>query len=351
MKEFLKRKDIEISVQRYAIDTLSAMTIGLFGSLLIGLIIKTAGEQIALRAGESAVTIFLVTVGAFAMKLVGPAIGIAVSRALKAPPLVLCACAAVGWMGYEPFVEGVVKGGGPAGALVCAIIAAECGKMISKETKIDILATPFVTIVVGGLVAKFLGPAVGALMTTLGQAIMRATELQPFWMGIIVAMIVGFVLVAPLSSAALCIMLDLSGIAAGAATVGCCAQMIGFAVISFRVNGIGGLFAQGIGTAKLQMPNVVRNPWIIAPTLLTSAVLGPVATIVFRMENIAAGAGMGTSGFVGQIGTFTAMGFTTDTLWKILVLHFGLTAALAYVFYRLFKQLGKIKDADLKLDL
>jgi len=350
LKEFLKRKDIEVSVQRYAIDTLSAMTVGLFASLVIGLIIQTIGQQAALWAGESAVTVFLVTVGAFAMQLTGPAIGVAVAHALKAPPLAMCACAAVGWMAYEPFMEGM-KGGGPAGALVCAIVAAECGKMVSKETKIDILVTPIVTIAVGGLVAKFVGPAVGALMTTLGQAVMHATELQPFWMGIIISMIVGFVLVAPLSSAALCIMLGLSGLAAGAATVGCCTQMIGFAVISFRANGIGGLFAQGIGTAKLQMPNVVRNPWIIAPTLLTSAVLGPVATTVFHMENIAAGAGMGTSGLVGQIGTFTAMGFTTDTLWKVLVLHFGLTAALAYVFYLFFRRIGKIHDADLKLEL
>ncbi|MCL2111166.1 MAG: PTS sugar transporter subunit IIC [Clostridiales bacterium] len=350
MKEFLERKNIEISVRRYAIDALSAMTLGLFASLLIGLIIRTIGEQIGLHAGENAFTVLLVTIGGAAMAMVGPAIGVAVAYGLKAPPLVIFASIATGYMGNMAWTEGG-GAGGPAGAFVAAVIGAELGKLVSKETKVDIIVTPLVTIIAGGLVAKLIGPGIGALMTGLGRVIMNATELQPFWMGIIVAVVVGLVLTAPISSAALCIMLDLSGIAAGAATVGCCAQMIGFAVISFRANGIGGLLAQGIGTSMLQVPNIIKNPWILAPPTIAAAILGPIATIVFKMTNIAAGAGMGTSGFVGQIGTFTSMGFSMDTLWKVLLLHFALPAALSYVFYLIIKALGRFKDEDFKLNL
>jgi uncharacterized membrane protein len=349
-KEFLARKNIEFSVRRYALDALSAMALGLFASLLIGLIVRTIGEQIGIHAGESAFTAFLTAAGQAAMSLVGPAIGVAVAHGLKAPPLVLFASIATGWMGNMAWIEGGAAGG-PAGAFVAVVIGAEFGKLVSKETKVDIIVTPLVTILMGGLAAKFIGPVIGALMTGLGRVIMNATELQPFWMGIVVSVIVGLVLTAPISSAALCIMLDLSGIAAGAATVGCCAQMVGFAVISFRANGIGGLFAQGIGTSMLQVPNIIKNPWIVVPPTLAAAVLGPVATTGFHMTNIAAGAGMGTSGFVGQIGTFTSMGFTIDTLWKVVLLHIVLTAALSYVFCLALKKLGRIKDEDLKLEV
>jgi uncharacterized membrane protein len=349
-KEFLARKNVVISVKTYAIEALSAMTLGLFASLLIGLIIKTLGEQIMIHAGESGFTGFLITIGSAAMAMVGPAIGVAVAYGLKAPPLVLYASIATGYMGNMAWMEGG-PAGGPAGAFVAVVIGCELGKLVSKETKVDIIVTPLVTIVTGGLVAKLIGPTVGALMAGLGKVIMTATDLQPFWMGVIVSVVVGLVLTAPISSAALCIMLGLSGIAAGASTVGCCAQMIGFAVISFRANGIGGLLAQGIGTSMLQVPNIIKNPWILIPPTLAGAILGPFATIVFKMENIPTGAGMGTSGFVGQIGTFTAMGFTLDTLWKVVLLHIALPAALSYIFYLVFKRLRLFKDEDFKLNL
>ena len=349
-KEFLARKDIEISVKRYAVEAMSTMTLGLFASLIIGLIIKTLGEQIGINAGESLLTEFLIKIGSTAMAMVGPAVGIGIAYGLKAPPLVMYSCAVVGFMGNMAWEEGGAAGG-IAGALVAVIIAAELGKMVSKETKVDIIVTPAVTIISGGLIAKLIGPPIGALMTGLGNLIMNATDLQPFWMGVIISVIIGLVLTAPISSAALCIMLGLSGLAAGAATVGGAAQMIGFAVISFRVNGVGGIFAQGLGTSMLQMPNIIKNPWILAPPVITSAILGPISTMVLKMTNVPAGAGMGTSGFVGQIGTFTSMGFTLDTLWKVVLLHYVLTAAISFVFYLLFKRLGRIKDEDMKLSL
>jgi len=348
VKEFLKRKDIEISVKRYAIDALSAMTQGLFASLVIGLIIRTLGEQIGIHAGENAFSLFLITIGSTAMMMVGPAIGVATAYGLKAPPFVLFASIATGYMGNMAWTEGG-PAGGVAGAFVAALVGTELGKLVSKETKVDLIVTPLVTIAAGGIVAKLVGPPIGAFMTGLGNVIMTATDLQPFWMGVIISVIIGLVLTSPVSSSALCIMLGLSGLAAGAATVGGAAHMIGFAVIGFRTNGIGGIFSHGLGTAMLQLPNVVKNPWILMPPVLASAVLGPVATMALKMTNIPAGAGMGTSGFVGQIGTFTAMGFTFDTLWKIILLHYVLTAVLSFVFFVLFKKLGKIKDEDLRL--
>ncbi|MEG0157383.1 MAG: PTS sugar transporter subunit IIC, partial [Anaerovoracaceae bacterium] len=302
---FLKRKDIEFSVKRYVQDALSAMALGLFSSLLIGLIIKTLGEQIANIGGfskENVVIAFLITTGTVAMSMMGPAIGVAVAWGLKAPPLVLFASAVTGYMGADL--------GGPAGAFIAVAIGAEFGKAISKETKVDIIVTPAVTLIMGSLAATVVGPAVGKLMTGLGSLIMTATEWQPFFFGIFIAVIVGLALTAPISSAALCIMLDLSGLAAGAATVGCCAQMVGFAVISFKDNGIGGLVAQGIGTSMLQISNIIKHPWILLPPTLAGAIIGPISTCVFKMTNNAMGAGMGTSGLVGQIGTFTDMGFT-----------------------------------------
>lgn len=342
-KEFLKRKDIEFSVKRYCYDALSAMALGLFASLLIGLIIKTLGEQTEILFATNVVSTFLITAGAAAMNLMGPAIGVAVANGLKAPPLVMFACIAVGGMGAEF--------GGPAGAFLAVVIGAEFGKAVSKETKVDIIVTPAVTIIMGAIGAKLFGPAVGALMTGLGKIIMTATEMQPFFMGIIVSVVVGLVLTAPISSAALCMMLELGGLAAGAATVGCCAQMIGFAVISYRANGVGGLFAQGIGTSMLQVPNIIRNPWILVPPTLAAAILGPIATMTFKMTNIDVGAGMGTSGLVGQIGTFTSMGFTGSVLIAVLLLHFIAPAVLAWASNIGMKKLGLVKDGDYKLDL
>lgn len=343
MKDFLKRKDIEFSGKRYFNDALSAMALGLFSSLLIGLIIKTIGEQTINFFGENIVSLFCIEVGVIAMGLMGPAIGVAVAWGLKSPPLVLFSSVVTGSMGAVL--------GGPAGAFLAAAIGAEFGKAISKETKVDIIITPATTLIMGMIGAKIFGPAIGALMTGLGKVIMAATELQPFLFGIIVAVIVGLTLTAPISSAALCIMLDLSGLAAGAATVGCAAQMIGFAVISFKDNGIGGIFAQGLGTSMLQVSNIIKNPWILVPPTLAGAIVGPMATVLFKMTNIPVGAGMGTSGLVGQIGTFTSMGFTVDVLLKVLLLHIFLPAVIAILLNIWLKKIGKIKDGDYKLNL
>lgn len=340
---FLERKDIRFTVKRYANEALSAMAVGLFSSLIIGLIIKTLGQQTALLFGDNPVSLFFVDAGTAAMGMMGAAIGAAVAFGLKAPPLVIFASIATGSMG--------AAFGGPAGAFVAAVVGAEFGKAVSKETKVDIIVTPAVTILLGAISAKTVGPLVAALMTGLGKVVMEATELQPFFMGIAVSVIMGLVLTAPISSAALAIMLELSGLAAGAATVGCAAQMIGFAVISYRDNGVGGLFAQGLGTSMLQISNIVNNWWILLPPTAAAAALGPVATIVFRMTNIPAGAGMGTSGLVGQIGTFTSMGFSTSVLLAVIVLHFVLPAILALVFDRILRKAGKIKAGDYKLDL
>ena len=343
LSAFLKKKDIEFSAKRYFQDALSAMALGLFASLLIGLIIKTLGEQTALLLGENTVSAFLVETGIIAMGLMGAGVGVAVAWGLKAPPLVLFASAITGMMGAQL--------GGPAGAFLAAAFGAELGKLVSKETKVDILVTPAITLIAGMISATVFGPVVDALMTGLGQIIMNATEMRPFIMGIIVAVVVGLALTAPISSAALCIMLGLGGLAAGAATVGCCAQMIGFAVISFKDNGVGGLVAQGIGTSMLQISNIIKNPWILLPPTLAGAILGPVATVVFQTTNIPIGAGMGTSGLVGQIGTFTSMGFTWSVLGIVLFLHITLPAILALVVDKGLRKLGKVKPGDYKLDL
>ncbi|MCR3921897.1 MAG: PTS sugar transporter subunit IIC, partial [Firmicutes bacterium] len=320
-KGFLARKNIVFSLERYFIDALGAMALGLFASLIVGLILRTTGEQLVKLFGEGAALTFLMDSGQTAMSMMGPAIGIAVAYGLKAPPLVLFASAITGAAGATL--------GGPAGSFVAAVIGAEFGKAVSKETKVDIIVTPAITILAGLLAATIVGPWVSSFMKAFGDLIMRVTEIHPIPMGIIVAVLMGLALTAPISSAALAIMMQLSGLAAGAATVGCSAQMIGFAVASYRENGWGGLISQGVGTSMLQVPNIVRNPWILVPPTLAAAVLGPLATTIFKMENIPAGAGMGTSGFVGQFGTATAMGFTLPVLFSIILLHYLLPGVLA----------------------
>lgn len=342
-QSFLKRKNIEFTAKRYFQDALSAMALGLFASLLIGLIIQTIGEQTAVLFGTNSISDFLIDTGATAGEFMGAAVGTAVAWGLKAPPLVLFTSAVTGMMGATL--------GGPAGAFLAAALGAEFGKAVSKETKVDILVTPAVTLLMGALCAMIVGPLVDKLMTGLGKVIMAATEWQPFLFGIVISVIVGLVLTAPISSAALCIMLDLSGLAAGAATVGCCAQMVGFAAISVKENGIGGIVAQGIGTSMLQVSNIIKNPWILVPPTLASSIIGPLSTVVFKMTNVPAGAGMGTSGLVGQIGTFTAMGFSVPVLLEILLLHIALPALLSIVIDRILKRAGKIKVGDYKLDL
>lgn len=342
-QSILKRKDIEFSAKRYFQDALSAMALGLFASLLIGLIIKTLGEESIKVMGENAVSSFLIEAGTIAMGLMGASVGVAVAWGLKSPPLVLFTSAVTGMMGAQL--------GGPAGAFLAAAVGAEIGKLISKETKVDILVTPALTLIGGMLSASLLGPVVQKLMLGLGDIIKAATEWQPFFFGIVISIIVGLALTAPISSAALCIVMDLSGLAAGAATVGCCAQMVGFAAISYKENGIGGIVAQGIGTSMLQVSNIIKNPWILIPPTLSAAIIGPVATVGFKMTNIAAGAGMGTSGLVGQIGTFTSMGFSVTVLIKVLLLHIILPVILSLIIDLILKKAGKIKVGDYQLDL
>lgn len=348
---FFKRKDIEISAKRYLQDALSAMALGLFASLLIGVIFDTLGTQSANLFGENSVSAFCVEIAGMAKTYMGAAIGVAVAWSLKAPPLVLFTSVVTGMMGASMTGFGIDVAGGPAGAFVAVALGAEFGKMVSKETKVDILVTPAVTLVVGGISAKLVGPAIGWCMMKLGALIMTATEWQPFVFGIVISVVVGLALTAPISSAALCIMLDLSGLAAGAATVGCCAQMVGFAAASYKENGVGGLVAQGLGTSMLQISNIIKNPWILLPATLASAIIGPISTCVLKMTNIPVGAGMGTSGLVGQIGTFTDMGFSLDTLWKVLLIQIVLPAVLTILIDRLLRKTGKIKDGDYKLDL
>lgn len=348
---FWKRKDIEISAKRYLQDALSAMALGLFGSLLIGVIFDTLGTQTANLFGDNAISAFCVEIGGIAKTYMGAAIGVAVAWSLKAPPLVLFTSVVTGMMGATMTGFGIDVAGGPAGAFVAVALGAEFGKMVSKETKVDILVTPAVTLVIGGIGAKLVGPAIGWCMLKLGDLIMTATEWQPFVFGIVISVIVGLALTAPISSAALCIMLDLSGLAAGAATVGCCAQMVGFAVASYKENGVGGLVAQGLGTSMLQISNIIKNPWILLPATLASAIVGPISTCILKMTNIPVGAGMGTSGLVGQIGTFTDMGFTLDTLWKVLLIQIVLPAGLTILIDQVLRRTGRIKDGDYKLQL
>ena len=350
LKAFLKRKNIEISAKRYFIDALGAMAQGLFASLLIGTIISTLGTQLGIEV--------LVTVGNYAKAAVGPAMAVAIGFALQASPLVLFSLAAVGAAANE-----LGGAGGPLAVLVVTVFAAEFGKAVSKETKIDIIVTPFVTIFVGAGLSMWWAPAIGAAASAVGNAIMWATELQPFFMGIIVSAIVGIALTLPISSAAICAALGLTGLAGGAALAGCCAQMVGFAVLSFRENKWGGLFAQGIGTSMLQMGNIVKNPRIWLPVILTSAITGPVATCLFHLEmnGAAVSSGMGTCGLVGQIGVYT--GWVADIAagtkqaitamdWiGLLLVCFVLPGVLSWLFGLFFRKIGWIKENDLKLDL
>lgn len=348
MKEFLKRKNIIFSAKRYGIDALGAMAQGLFASLLIGTIISTLGEQLGIE--------MLVTIGGYAKGATGAAMAISIGYALQAPALVLFSLAAVGMAANE-----LGGAGGPLAVLVVTIFAAEFGKLVSKETKIDIIVTPFVSIAVGVLLSLWWAPAIGAAASAVGGAIMWATELQPFFMGILVSVIVGIALTLPISSAAICAALTLTGLAGGAAVAGCCAQMIGFAVMSFKENKWGGLIAQGIGTSMLQMGNIVKNPRIWIPPTLASAITGPIATCIFKMQmnGTPVSSGMGTCGFVGQIGVYTgwlndiAAGTKTaitgfDWLGLVLIC-FVLPAILSVVFCEILRKIGWIKEDDLKL--
>ena len=362
---FLRRKDIVFSPKRYFIDAMSAMAQGLFCTLLVGTILNTLGTQlhigfltdiiVTLGKGDGAVRY---TIGGLCSAMVGPGMAVAIGQALNAPPMVLFSLIPVG------FATNAMGGaGGPLAVLFVAIIAAEIGKAVSKETKIDILVTPIVTILSGIGAAALIAAPIGTAASAVGKAIMWATELQPFFMGIIVSVVIGIALTLPISSAAICAALGLTGLAGGAAVAGCCAQMVGFAVMSFRENRWGGLAAQGLGTSMLQMGNIVRNPRIWIPPTLASAITGPIATCIFRMEmnGAAVSSGMGTCGLVGQIGVYTGWladieagtkAAITAMDWIGLVLVcFVLPAILSWLIALPLRKWGWIGEDDLKLDL
>ena len=365
LRAFLQRKDIVFSAKRYFIDAMGAMAQGLFCTLLVGTILNTLGQQfhigflnaviVTLGKGDGAVSY---TIGGLCSAMVGPGMAVAIARALNAPPLVLFSLIPVGFA-----TNYMGDAGGPLAVLFVAIVAAELGKAVSKETKIDILVTPIVTVLVGVGFAALIAAPVGTAASAVGQAIMWATELQPFFMGILVSVIIGVALTLPISSAAICASFGLTGLAGGAAVAGCCAQMVGFAVMSFPENRWGGLAAQGLGTSMLQMGNIVRNPRIWIPPTLASAVTGPLATCLFKlqMNGSPVSSGMGTCGFVGQIGVYTgwvndvasgAKAAITGFDWLGLILiSFVLPAVLTWLFAIPLRKWGWIKDGDLKLDL
>nr|WP_314546932.1 PTS sugar transporter subunit IIC [uncultured Empedobacter sp.] len=337
MKDFLLKKDIQISAKRYFIDAMGAMAYGLFATLLVGTILKTIGEELNIS--------FLTDiVWPVANQATGPAIALAIAYSLRAPQLVLFSSAVVGIAAYQL--------GGPLGVFIATIVAVEVGKMVAGETRIDIVITPIITVLVGVILAQIIGPSVQQMMKWIGEIIMLSTDSNPLIMGIVIAVIVGMVLTLPISSAALCLMLELDGLAAGAATIGCCAQMIGFATISFKDNGLKGVLAQGLGTSMLQVPNIYKNWKIWIPPTLASAIIGPIAIIYFNMENTALESGMGSCGLVGQIGTFNAMKSKYDTsyiLTSILILQIIAPAIISYLIYIFMKKKNWIKDGDMKL--
>ena len=349
VRRFLKRKNIVFSAKRYGIDALGAMAQGLFASLLIGTIIGTLGEQI----GSS----FLTEAGGYAKAVSGPAMAISIGYALEAPQLVLFSLLAVG-----SAANTLGGAGGPLAVLVVSIVACECGKAVSKETKVDILVTPLVTILTGVLLSMGCAPAIGAAASSVGSLIMWATELQPFFMGILVSVLVGIALTLPISSAAICAALGLTGLAGGAAVAGCCAQMVGFAVMSFKENKWGGLVSQGLGTSMLQMGNILKNPRIWIPPTLTAAITGPFATCLFglQMNGPAVSSGMGTCGLVGQIGVYTgwladieagSKAAITPMDWLGLILIcFVLPAVLSTGFCAVLRRIGWIREGDLTLE-
>ncbi len=365
LKSFLKRKDIILSGQRYGIEALGAMAQGLFCTLLVGTILNTIGTQfqidfltrtiVTIKSGDSLIAY---NIGTLAQKMVGPGIAVAIGFALHCPQLVLFSLIPVGFI-----TDGMGGAGGPLAVYFVAILAAECGKLVSKETKIDILVTPIVTIMVGVGVAALVAKPIGNAANAVGSAIMWATDLQPLLMGIVVSALVGIALTLPISSAAICAALGLTGLAGGAAVAGCCAQMVGFAVMSFRENRWGGLVAQGVGTSMLQMPNIIKNPRIWIPPTLASMITGPLATCVFRMQMNGApvSSGMGTCGFVGQIGVYTgwvndvasgAKAAITAMDWAGLALIcIVLPAVLSVVFCQILRKIGWIREGDLKLEL
>ncbi len=343
IKAFFERKNVTLSPKVYFIDAMSGMALGLFASLLIGTIFGTVAD---LTGWEALKTISTNYLGAKSM-VVGAALAAGIAKPLNAPPLVTYSAIAVGAIANDL--------GGPAGAFIAAVVAIELGKLVSKETPIDIIVTPTVTILAGGLLAMLIGPWISELMAMLGEFIMWATEREPFLMGIIVSVVVGIVLTLPISSAALCAMVGIGGIAGGAALAGCCAQMIGFAFMSYKENKMGGLVAQGLGTSMLQVGNIVKNPWIWVPPTLASAITGPLATCLFKLEidagNLSVTAGMGTCGLVGPIGAISSMDMTAFNWIGLLLICLVLPAILSVAFCEIMRKMKLIKENDLKLEL
>lgn len=351
------RKYFQKFVKRYFIEGLSGMALGLFATLIVGLILKQIGNLLNIQA--------IVWMGTMATVMTGVGIGVGVAVKFKTPPLVIYSAAVTGFIGAyaSKIISGAAFDGGkvvligpgePLGAFIAAVVGIEIGRLIAGKTKLDIVLTPMVTILSGGALGLLVGPPISAFMSFIGEVIVAATEQAPLIMGILVSVIMGIILTLPISSAALSIILGLNGLAAGAATVGCAANMVGFAVASYRENKVNGLVAQGLGTSMLQVPNIVKNPRIWIPPILTSAILGPLATMVFMMENNPSGGGMGTSGLVGQLMTWDTMIDSHDPiilLVKILLLHFILPAGLTLLFSEIMRKKGWIKAGDMSLDM
>ncbi|MBR5287159.1 MAG: PTS sugar transporter subunit IIC [Clostridia bacterium] len=365
VEAFMKRKGVVLSLHRYGIDALGAMAQGLFCTLLVGTILNTLGQQlnigfltrtiVTISSGANAISY---TIGGLASALCGPGIAVAVGAALCAPPLVLFSLIPVGFA-----ANAIAGAGGPLAVYIVTLFAAEIGKLISKETRVDILVTPCATILAGCALASLVAAPIGRAAQSVGVAIMWATELQPFFMGMLVSAIIGIALTLPISSAAICAALGLTGLAGGAAVAGCCAQMVGFAVMSFKENRWGGLVAQGVGTSMLQMPNIIKNPRIFLPPIFASMITGPLATCVFKLQMNGApvSAGMGTCGFVGQIGVYTgwisdvasgAKAAVTPMDWiGLILICFILPAVLSTLICEAMRRMGMIREGDLTLDL
>lgn len=347
-------------LDRIFIDALSGMALGLFSTLIIGTILQQIGELLGGTIGNS---IFLV--GKIAASVTGAGIGCGIAYKLKSDPSVLLSAATTGMVGAfagkilagSVLADGAISYSGPGeplGAFIAAYIGIEVGTLISGKTKIDILVTPFVSIIVGSAAGLWAGPPISSFMNELGSIINWATMQHKFVMGVIVSVLMGMILTLPISSAALGVILNLSGLAAGAATIGCCANMVGFAIASYHENGLGGLLAQGFGTSMLQVPNIMKKPVIWLPVILTSAILGPVSTCILGMTNNATGSGMGSSGLVGQIMTYQTMvtdrGFAV-TLSLIVFMHFIIPGILTWVSSEFMRKKGWIKNGDMKLEL
>ncbi len=349
-RAYLSKKGVTLSPKLYFVDAMSAMALGLFASLLMGTIFGTIAGYLpegTLIAG------YFAKIAQFAKAATGVVLGVAIANALKAPPLVLLAAGAVGACGNDlgTVIDGKSITAGPLGAFICVLIAVEVGKLVSKATKVDILVTPSVTLGVGVLTAMLVCPGVAYLMYYLGEFINVTTQTHPLVMGVIISVVVGIVLTLPISSAALCALIGITGLAGGAAVAGCCAQMVGFAVISFRENKWGGIVAQGLGTSMLQMGNIVKNPIIWLPPTLAAAVTGPIATCLFKLECTGVSAGMGTCGLVGPIGVIADMGVNPQSMLGILAVCIVLPAILSFVFDLIFRRLGWIKMGDMDLQL